>query len=96
MVNGRSPRRRHAQTRASALELFVDIGAGRTISLLSRIKHLYVARPTCMFTRYCTYGMSLQPSGAAKAGSPDCLAWPRGTAKARGVRLGERLGLGRG
>jgi hypothetical protein len=30
----------------------------------------------------CEYGVSLKPSGAAKAGSPDCLAWPRGTARA--------------
>jgi hypothetical protein len=30
----------------------------------------------------CEYGVSLKPSGAAKAGSPDCLVWPRGTARA--------------
>jgi hypothetical protein len=30
----------------------------------------------------CGYGVSLKPSRSAKAGSPDCLAWPRGTARA--------------
>jgi hypothetical protein len=49
---------------------------------------------------YCGYGASLKPIGAAKAGSPDCLAWPRGTARAfpalppDPVRRGD-AGLGR-
>jgi hypothetical protein len=40
------------------------------------------ARGRHAFAAYCGYGVWLKPSAAAKAGSPDCLAWPRCTARA--------------
>ena len=39
------------------------------------------ARMHCL-AAYCRYGVSLKSTELANEGAPDCLAWPRGTARA--------------
>src|ERR1700687_5314714 len=45
---------------------------------------LYTQQDTAreIYVTYRGYGVSLKPSGAAKAGSPGCLGWQRGKARA--------------